>query len=102
MKPNFNNLIKYKDFIIVTAESKNEKYDFISRFFCAGDGIAEDPVTGSAHSTLTPYWSNKLNKTKLVAYQASKRGGELNLEYQGDRIDISGQAITIINGIMTI
>tara|TARA_B100000029_G_C17608870_1_gene968545 strand:- start:1696 stop:2499 length:804 start_codon:yes stop_codon:yes gene_type:complete len=102
MKPNFNNLIKYKDFIIVTAESKNEKYDFISRFFCAGDGIAEDPVTGSAHSTLTPYWSNKLNKTKLVAYQASKRGGELNLEYHGDRIDISGQAITIINGIMTI
>ena len=58
--------------------------------------------TGSAHSTLTPYWSNKLNKKSLAAYQASSRGGELNHEYQGDRINISGQAITIINGIMTI
>ena len=102
MKPNFNNLLKYKDFIIVTAKSNKDKYDFISRFFCAGDGISEDPVTGSAHSTLTPYWADKLNKKNLAAYQASLRGGELNLEYQGDRINISGQAITIINGIMTI
>ena len=102
MKPNFNNLLEYKNFIIVTAKSNNPKYDFISRFFCAGDGISEDPVTGSAHSTLAPYWSDQLNKTNLTAYQASKRGGELNLEIKGDRINITGQAITIINGVMKI
>ena len=102
MKPNFNNLLEYKDFIIVTAKSNNPKYDFISRFFCAGDGISEDPVTGSAHSTLAPYWTDQLNKTNLIAYQASKRGGELNLEINGDRINITGQAITIISGIMNI
>ena len=102
MKPNFNNLLEYKNFIIVTAKSNNPKYDFISRFFCAGDGISEDPVTGSAHSTLAPYWADQLNKTNLTAYQASKRGGELNLEIKGDRINITGQAITIIDGVMKI
>lgn len=102
MKPNFNALLECEDFIVVTARSSNPEYDFISRFFCASDSILEDPVTGSAHSTLAPYWSKQLNKTKLSAYQASKRGGLLSLDLQGDRLNITGQAITIINGIMRI
>ncbi len=77
--PDFKALLQYKDFIIVTAKSSNSQYDFISRFFCADDGITEDPVTGSAHCTLAPYWSKTLGKRNLKAYQASARGGELDL-----------------------
>lgn len=102
IKPDFSALAKYDDFIIVTAKSSDKKYDFISRFFCADDGIAEDPVTGSAHCTLTPYWSQKIGKEKLLAYQASKRGGELDLEISGDRVLISGHALTIIDGNMRV
>lgn len=96
--PDFNALRAFKDFIIVTAKSSDSKFDFVSRFFCADDGIAEDPVTGSAHCTSTPYWAEKLGRTKLTAYQASKRGGELLLEVWGDRILITGQAVTLIEG----
>ena len=102
MKPNFNALLNYKDFIIVTAQSTNPKYDFISRFFCASDGILEDPVTGSAHCTLAPYWAKKLNKNKMVAFQASQRGGFLSLEPQKERLNITGEAITIIEGFLKI
>lgn len=102
INPDFNMLAKYDDFIIVTAPSSDRKYDFISRFFCADDGISEDPVTGSAHCTLTPYWSQKLGKEKLRAYQASKRGGELDLEISGDRVFISGSALTVIEGNMRV
>lgn len=102
MEPNFNSLLDYKNFIIVTSKSNNPKYNFISRFFCASDGILEDPVTGSAHCTLAPYWSEQLNQTKLLAYQASKRGGILELELQGERLLITGQAITVISGAMRV
>lgn len=102
INPDFNALAKYDDFIIVTAQSSDNRYDFISRFFCADDGIAEDPVTGSSHCTLTPYWAEKLSKEKLRAYQASKRGGELDLEIAGDRILISGHALTVIEGNMRV
>ena len=98
MEPDFNTLMKYKDFIIVTAKSDNTEYDFISRFFCADDGIAEDPVTGSAHCTLTPYWSRILGKNAMKAYQASKRGGNLHVEQTGERINITGDAVTVIEG----
>ncbi len=97
IEPDYNALLKYENFIIVTAKS-NDKYDFISRFFCANDGIAEDPVTGSAHCTSAPYWSQKLKKNHLKAYQASKRGGELILDVTEDRVKITGQAITVMNG----
>ena len=100
--PDFNALMKYKDFVIVTAKSSDPKYDFISRVFCADDGIAEDPVTGSAHCTLAPYWSEQLKKTNLKAYQASKRGGELDIQVTGDRILISGEAVTVIDGKMRV
>lgn len=98
MTPNFNSLVNYPSFVIVTAASENPKYDFISRFFSPQDGVLEDPVTGSAHCTLAPYWGNRLKKPKLIAYQASKRGGELLLEIKGDRVLITGQAVTVLKG----
>lgn len=101
MTPNFHALLNYKKFIIVTAKSTG-KYDFISRFFCADDGIAEDPVTGSAHCTLAPYWTLKMGKTHLKAFQASRRGGELILDSIGDRVHITGQAVIVMQGVMTI
>lgn len=102
MVPDFNALLDHKDYIIVTARSSNPRYDFISRFFCADDGIAEDPVTGSAHCTLAPYWAKTLNKNKLTAFQASKRGGELQLELTKNRLFIHGQAVTVLKGNMMI
>lgn len=101
MTPDFNALLKYKKFIIVTAKSRG-KYDFISRFFCADDGIAEDPVTGSAHCTLAPYWAKRMGRTHLRAYQASKRGGELILNLMRDRVHITGRVVSIIEGVMTV
>lgn len=102
MTPDFNALMTYKDFIIVTAPSDDPEFDCVSRFFCADDGIAEDPVTGSAHCTIAPYWAERLDKSTLRAYQASKRGGVLNLEMKGDRLDIGGQAITVLQGELLI
>ena len=96
--PDFSLLKKFDDFIIVTAKSKDSKYDFVSRFFCADDGISEDPVTGSSHSTLAPYWAKIFDKNILKAYQASKRGGELWLEVRENRVMIEGDAVTVITG----
>lgn len=101
MNPDFNALMKFKEFIIVTAKSSGT-YDFISRFFCADDGIAEDPVTGSAHCTSAPYWAEKLNKNQLFAYQASRRGGELLLDVTKDRVAITGSALTVIKGEISV
>jgi PhzF family phenazine biosynthesis protein len=83
--------------LIVTAKSIG-KYDFLSRIFAPRDGINEDPVTGSAHCKLADYWRKKLNKNKFIAYQASKRGGELMLEIKDARVHITGQAVTILSG----
>jgi PhzF family phenazine biosynthesis protein len=101
MQPDFGKLqgIKHDGqhrFVIVTAAGKD--CDFVSRFFCAGDGIDEDPVTGSAHCTLVPYWAEKLGKTKLLAHQVSARGGILDCALKGDRVFMSGQAITYMQG----
>ncbi|EKY3088704.1 PhzF family phenazine biosynthesis protein [Cronobacter dublinensis] len=73
-------------------------YDFVSRFFCPGEGVAEDPVTGSAHSMLIPYWGAKLGKTTMLARQVSARGGDLRSEWQGERVLMSGQAVTYLIG----
>ncbi|MDD5363292.1 MAG: PhzF family phenazine biosynthesis protein [Ignavibacteria bacterium] len=81
---------------IVTA--KGDKVDFVSRFFAPQSGIDEDPVTGSAHTTLTPYWSQKLSRTKLKAIQLSKRKGYLECELKGDRVEISGKVRTYLTG----
>jgi len=83
---------------IITASSSNSEYDFVSRFFAPNAGINEDPVTGSSHSTLIPFLAEKLNKSKLVAKQLSKRGGTLYCEYNGNRVKISGKAKLYLEG----
>lgn len=82
--------------LIVTAPGTN--VDFVSRFFAPQSGINEDPVTGSAHTTLTPYWAGKLGKDKLTAIQVSERKGHLQCTNNGDRVDISGYAVTYLQG----
>lgn len=82
--------------VIVTAKGKDA--DFVSRFFGPGVGIDEDPVTGSAHTTLIPYWSKKLGKDKMTAIQLSKRKGVLQCRYLNDRVEIGGKAITYLIG----
>ncbi len=82
--------------IIVTA--KGDRSDFVSRFFCPQVGIGEDPVTGSAHTSLAPYWGAKLGKTELTARQLSKRGGELFCRLAGGRVGISGRARAYLRG----
>ena len=78
--------------VIITAKSKDPGIDFVSRFFAPQLGVDEDPVTGSAHCLLAPYWSKKLGKNELHAYQASERGGFLELRLAGDRVFITGAA----------
>lgn len=82
--------------VIVTSQGKDA--DFVSRFFGPKAGVPEDPVTGSAHCTLVPYWAKKLDKTKLHAYQLSQRGGELFCEDLGERVRIAGEAVLYMEG----
>jgi len=84
--------------VIVTARSATPEFDFVSRFFAPGSGIDEDPVTGSAHCALGPYWSRQLGKQEMVAYQASARGGVVRVRLQGDRAILGGQAVTVLRG----
>ncbi len=101
LSPNFSALKNTKARgIIVTA--KGNEVDFVSRFFAPGSGIDEDPVTGSAHTILTPYWANELGKTSLSAKQISARGGSLHCEIKGDRVRISGNAVPYLEGEITI
>ena len=83
---------------IVTAPSDAPGADFVSRFFAPSVGVDEDPVTGSAHCVLTPYWAAKLDKDRLDALQVSPRGGSLRLTQDGDRVKIAGQAVTVLRG----
>ncbi|XP_060923796.1 phenazine biosynthesis-like domain-containing protein [Limanda limanda] len=88
--------------LIVTMKAQSE-HDFYSRYFAPWNGIPEDPVTGSAHTVLGSYWSEKLGKKKMLAYQCSSRGGELELEVRDDgRINIAGQTVTILQGTITL
>ena len=84
--------------IIVTARSDDARYDFVSRFFAPAAGVDEDPVTGSAHCCLAPFWGARLGKTKLSGYQASARGGTVGVELRGDRVILSGHAVTVMRG----
>jgi PhzF family phenazine biosynthesis protein len=84
--------------VMVTSRASTGDYDFVSRFFAPQVGVNEDPVTGSAHCCLTPYWSRKLGKEQMLAYQASPRGGTLRLRHNGNRIKIAGQAVTVLHG----
>ena len=84
--------------VIVTSRASTPGFDFISRFFAPGSGIDEDPVTGSAHCALAPYWAPRLGKTEFMAYQASPRGGVLRVTVAGDRITLAGRAVTVLRG----
>ena len=83
--------------VIVTTRGAGE-HDFISRFFAPAVGVDEDPVTGSAHCCLTPYWAERLGRKELVGFQASKRGGVLRVRLDGDRVKLGGKAVTIFRG----
>ena len=84
--------------VIVTARSSSAEFDFVSRFFAPGSGVDEDPVTGSAHTALGPYWAGILGKSELTAFQASPRGGVVKVRVQGDRVLLGGQAVTVMTG----
>ena len=93
------NNIKARGLIV---SSLGKDCDFVSRFFAPSAGVSEDPVTGSAHTTLIPYWSKKLKKSMLLAHQISKRGGVLFCEDSGDRVHIGGKAIEYMKGDINI
>ena len=98
LKPDFNALNQIDVIgIIVTAPGDNG-VDFVSRFFAPNCGVPEDPVTGSSHCTLVPYWAERLGKTRLQARQVSPRGGALRCELRGDRVGIAGQAVLYLRG----
>lgn len=86
--------------LIVTAPARRKSCDFVSRCFFPGEGIPEDPVTGSAHCALTPFWAQRLGKPVLTAYQASARGGTLLLRDKGERVDVGGRAVTAWSGTL--
>jgi len=88
--------------IIVTARSSTPEFDFISRFFAPGSGIDEDPVTGSAHTALGPYWAAVLGKTEMIGYQASPRGGVVKVKMCDHRVKLGGQAVTVMTGELNV
>ncbi|MCX6005918.1 MAG: PhzF family phenazine biosynthesis protein [Chloroflexi bacterium] len=101
IEPDFG-LLKQLDCLGIIVSAPGDVTDFVSRFFAPAAGINEDPVTGSAHSTLVPYWARRLKKDTLNACQLSKRGGELFCRYLGDRVEISGRAVPYLKGTISI
>ena len=99
LNPNFNKLINLEGQGLIVSAQSNE-YDFVSRYFCPKYGINEDPVTGSAHTTLIPYWSEKLNSEELVAKQVSERGGVLYCKNKDTRVLIAGKAVLYMKGVI--
>jgi PhzF family phenazine biosynthesis protein len=97
IKPNFH-LLKQTDSRGIMITAKGNEVDFVSRFFAPNEGIDEDPVTGSAHTTLVPFWSGRLNKTEMTAFQLSERGGQLWCSLKDDRVLIAGKAVTYLRG----
>ena len=88
--------------VIVTSRSDDARFDFVSRFFAPAVGIDEDPVTGSAHCSLTTFWSERLGRTEMQAFQASPRGGVLRVRLDGDRVKIAGRAVTVLRGELVV
>ncbi len=86
--------------LIVTARARAEGVDFVSRYFAPWVGINEDPVTGSAHCSLAPYWGSKLRKSAMLAHQLSARGGVIQVRLEGERVAILGQAVTVFHGTL--
>lgn len=88
--------------VIVTARASDSRYDFVSRFFAPRAGVDEDPVTGSAHCRLAAFWERRLGKREFLAYQASRRGGEVRVRIEGNRVRLGGKAVTIAAGELRI
>jgi PhzF family phenazine biosynthesis protein len=84
--------------VIVTARSDEPRFDFVSRFFAPTVGVNEDPVTGSAHAALGPYWASRTGKDEFLAYQASARGGVVRVRVAGARVHLAGRAVTVFRG----
>lgn len=103
LEPDLNALARVdaRGVIVTSLADKKSGYDFVSRFFAPQSGVPEDPVTGSAHCALTPYWSAKLGKQELVAYQASARGGVVRVRLNAERVKLAGQAVTVLRGELT-
>jgi PhzF family phenazine biosynthesis protein len=87
---------------IVTARSDDPHFDFVSRFFCPGVGVDEDPATGSSHCALGPFWAERLGRKALAGYQASARGGFIRVEVQGERVQLIGRAVTVWRGTLEV
>lgn len=102
LKPDFE-LMAQLDLggIMVTSPADMPGFDFVSRFFAPRMGINEDPVTGSAHCCLGPYWAKKLGRSEMVAYQASPRGGVVGVRVDGERVHLQGEAVTVMRGTLT-
>jgi len=100
LKPDFQALRSIPGMrgVIVTSTSQDPRYDFVSRFFAPGVGIDEDPVTGSAHCSLAPFWSERLGKSAMTAFQASKRGGIVRVRVESDRAVLGGKATSVLRG----
>ncbi|MGB5626548.1 MAG: PhzF family phenazine biosynthesis protein [Woeseiaceae bacterium] len=98
LSPDQARLLALDEGLGVIATARGDAVDFVSRFFVPKAGIAEDPVTGSAHCTLVPFWAERLGKLQLVAHQVSPRGGELHCEHRGDRVIMSGQCTLFLTG----
>lgn len=98
LKPAFHLLRKMPVRGVIATAAGSGEFDFVSRFFAPGAGVDEDPVTGSAHCALAPYWAAKLGKTEMTGFQASARGGVVRVRLVGDRVILSGQAVTTLRG----
>ncbi len=98
LQPDFALLRRLPRGVVVTARATSPTYDFVSRFFAPHVGIDEDPVTGATHCCLGPYWAPRLGKEEVVGYQASARGGIVRVRPAGDRVTLSGQAVTVLRG----
>jgi PhzF family phenazine biosynthesis protein len=98
LEPDFGALARVDARGVVVTSRAKPPYDFMSRFFAPRAGVNEDPVTGSAHCALAPYWSAKLGKPALVGYQASARGGVVRVRHAGERVILGGQAVTVLRG----
>ncbi|MFQ3617227.1 MAG: PhzF family phenazine biosynthesis protein [Cyanobacteriota bacterium] len=100
LAPDFTRLrtLPVRGVIVTSRAETGSGYDFISRFFAPGSGIDEDPVTGSAHCALAPYWGDRLGQDTFLAYQASARGGVVRIRLVGDRVLLGGQAVTVLRG----
>jgi len=103
LKPDYATMLELPGWgTMVTAKSDSGEFDFVSRFFAPEKGVPEDPVTGSAHCALGPYWQKRLGRKEFIAYQASARGGRVGVRVEGDRVFLTGKAVTVIKGEINI